>query len=212
MGLGFRGEVEQSTNGSGAAPLKDPQPSRGLITQLLHRHAGGDDAAVQELIPLVYKDLRTLAARALRQEREGHTLTPTALVHEAYLRLVEPDMDWRGRGQFFAAAARSMRRILVDHARRRSARKRGGDRSRKDLDDVAVPDSMSRVNVLDLEDALQELSQLHDRQAQVVELRFFAGLSVEEIAEVMGLSTRTVISDWRMARVWLLRTLRAGSE
>ena len=175
----------------------------GEVTRLLESWGAGDDAALDELMPLVYADLRTIAAGKLRGERPDHTLQATALVNEAFLRLVDQDrIEWRSRAQFFALAARSMRRILVDHARRRRAGKRGGDPRRVLLDDIQIAVA-PEVDVLELDDSLNRLEALDSRQARIVELRFFAGCTMEEIAEVLDISASTVKRQWRLARVWL---------
>lgn len=164
---------------------------------------------LDELVPLVYDELRQLAAAILRQERAGHSLQPTALVNEAYLRLIDATkFEWQGRAQFLALAARSMRQILVDHARARDARKRGGDRVRVTLGDESAGElGAPELDLLDLDDALGELAALDARKAQVVELRFFAGLEMAEIAEVLRVGHTTAEDDWYFARAWLRRKL-----
>jgi RNA polymerase sigma factor (TIGR02999 family) len=180
------------------------------VTALLRAWSNGDAEAGERLLPIVYGDLRRQAARLLRGERRDHTLEPSALVHETYLRLVEQRAaDWRCRAQFFGVAAQAMRRILVDHARRHGARKRGGSWDRITLDETRRAWPAERdVDVLALEDALGELSALDPDKVRLVELRFFAGLSLEETAEVLGVSPSTVGREWRLARAWLLRRLR----
>lgn len=175
--------------------------SPGEVTVLLARVKSGDQDAVAELIPLVYRELRRLAGHFMRGERPGHTLEPTALVHEAYLRLVEQDeANWQNRAQFMAIAAQIMRRILLEYARRRRAAKRTAP-------EVATPaDAVEAVpweEVLAVDQALERLQQLSPQQAQVAELRYFAGLSVEETAEVLSVSPRTVKRDWAAAKAWL---------
>jgi RNA polymerase sigma-70 factor (ECF subfamily) len=162
-------------------------------------------------MPLVYDELRALAESYLQRERPDHTLQATALVHEAYIRLIkQEDVDWQNRAHFFAVAAQAIRRILVDHARGHQSAKRGGDRKRVHLDqDLALPGP--DLELLALDEALGELAHLHERQARIVELRFFGGLSLKEIAEYLGLSSRTVDGDWHMARAWLRGKLRKGS-
>lgn len=178
------------------------------VTQILHEVCNGHDSAVGRLMPLVYDEMRALAETYLQQERPGHTLSATALVHEAYLRLVDQREDqWQNRAHFFAIAARAIRQILVDHARTRQARKRGGDWLRITLDEQVDWRSGSQLDTLVLDDALNRLAALSERQAQVVELRFFGGLSVEETAHVIGVSERTVKGDWKVARAWLWRDL-----
>ena len=178
------------------------------ITQLLKSWRQGDSGAPEDLLPLVYRELRVLAASYLRKERAGHTLQTTALVHEAYLRL------WGGetpevsdRSHFFAVAAQAMRRILVDHARRQQAGKRIGAHQRVSLEGAPEPQVEHDTNVLAVHEALQLLSQINPRQAQLVELRYFGGLSNEEAAEVLGISLATLARDWRVAKRWLYRKL-----
>jgi RNA polymerase sigma factor (TIGR02999 family) len=164
----------------------------------------GDASARSRLLPLIYEDLRALAAKQLKQERPGHTLQPTALVHEAWLRLIECErMDWQGRTHFFAMAATMLRRVLVDHARARGAKKRGGNAARISLSDVETELPEDQLDLLALDEALEKLAEKSQRQAQVVELRYFAGLSIEEAAFALGVSADTVKSDWRFARSWL---------
>jgi RNA polymerase sigma factor (TIGR02999 family) len=175
----------------------------GEVTRLLDSWGTGSDAALDELMPLVYSELRKIAAGQLRGERADHTLQATALVNEAFLRLINQDrVLWQSRGHFFAVAARAMRRILVDHARRRSARKRGGKDRRVPLDDVAIAVA-AEVDLLELEGHLTRLEALDPRQARIVELRFFAGCTMEEVAETLGISASTAKRQWRLARVWL---------
>jgi len=172
----------------------------------------GNEAALQELMPLVHAELRRTAAAFLRRERRGHTLEPTALVHETYLRLVDQRRtSWRNRAHFYAVAASLMRRILVDHARRRSARKRGGGVRPITLVDVASRSRDEAPELLALDEALAELEKLDARQRQVVELRFFGGLSQQEIAQSLGTSVSTVERQWRLARAWLFRRLGRAS-
>lgn len=175
----------------------------GEITRLLEAWSAGNEEALEELMPLVHSELRSIAAGQLRRERASHTLQATALVNEAFLRLVDQHrVQWRSRSQFFGVAATAMRRILVDHARKRRAQKRGGDPQRVPLDQVEIsvePD----VDLLDLDDALTRLAALDPRQARVVELRFFAGCTMEEIADVLHISKSTAKRQWRLARVWL---------
>jgi RNA polymerase sigma factor (TIGR02999 family) len=180
------------------------------ISHLLQEWSAGDQRALEELTPLVYEELRQRAARYLRRERPGHTLQTTALIHEAYLRLVDAkDVQWQGRAHFFAIAANLMRRILVDHARRRNADKRGGSFIRVPLDEavaVAVAKEVD-VDLLAIDEALDRLAAIDPQQARVIELRFFSGLSVEETAEALGVSLKTVKRDWSMARAWLRREI-----
>lgn len=190
-------------------------PSPGAVTQLLARAAGGDDGAVTSLFDLLYRELRILAATAMRSERAEHTLQPTALVHEVFLRLADDTASIENRRHFFGIAATAMRRILVEHARARHAAKRGGHAPRVSIDDVAVPapTSLDPVDLEALDAALTTLATLDARQARVVELRYFAGLTVEEAADVLDASPRTVKRDWQMARAWLRREMsRAAGE
>jgi RNA polymerase sigma factor (TIGR02999 family) len=181
------------------------------LTRLLDAAAAGDPVAAAELLPLVYDELRRLAAARMGGEPPGHTLQPTALVHEAYLRLVGGGRppDWTSRGHFFATAAEAMRRVLIDHARARRADKRGGDRQRVPLDAVvAWVEQAHRIDLLALDDALDRLKGMDPRQARVVELRFFGGCEVGEIADHLNVSLSTVEKDLRLARAWLLTQLK----
>jgi RNA polymerase sigma factor (TIGR02999 family) len=178
------------------------------ITQLLASMKDGDPSAAEKLMPLVYDEFRALAARHLRRERSNHTLQPTALVHEAYLRLIDQTrVDWKGRTHFFAVGAQAIRRILVDHARNRNRQKRGGGAGKVTLDEAVALAPQRQEEILALDEAMEKLAKLDPRQAQVVEMRFFGGLSVEEVATVLGVSKRTVEGDWTMARAWLMREL-----
>ena len=180
----------------------------GEVTQALRELQGGTRAAWDKLLPLVYDEFRQLAADFLRRERKNHTLQPTALVHEAYLKLVDQSrVDWQGRTHFFAVGAQAMRRILVDHARQHRAVKREGDRHRIELDEKLMAGSQQDEDLLDLDDALVELSRLDPQHGRMVELRFFGGLTVAELAEVMGMSKRSVEREWTMVRSWLRREL-----
>jgi RNA polymerase sigma factor (TIGR02999 family) len=183
---------------------RDPEQ----ITQLLGQMKAGDRSAAERLMPLVYGQFRALAAQYLRKERGNHTLQPTALVNEAYLKLLDQSrVQWQGRTHFFAVGAQAMRRILVDHARRRQRLKHGGQRARVTLDEGVALSPDRDQDVLALDEALLKLAELDERQAKVVELRFFAGLTVDEVADVLGVSKRTVEGDWTMARAWLHREL-----
>ena len=180
----------------------------GRITQLLVRWSEGENAALDELMPLVYKELRRLAKSYLRGDRLNHSLQPTALVHEAYLRLVDQkNMSWQGRAQFFGMAAKMMRGILVDHARKRLAAKRGGQQLRLSLSNAQRLTSKEEVDLLGLDDALKNLEASNPDYSRVVELRFFGGLTIEETADVMGISHATVERYWSFARAWLRREL-----
>ena len=182
-------------------------------TRILSRIDEGDAGAAEELVPYLYDELRGLAAAFLRRENPAHTLQPTALVHEAFLRLVDQTrVQWKGRTHFLAIAARTMRRILVDHARGRLREKRGGDRVRVTLQAELALSPDRDEDVLALHEALEKLHQLDERQARIVELRFFGGLNVAEVAEVLGVSKRTVENDWTMVRAWLKRELGGGDS
>jgi RNA polymerase sigma-70 factor, ECF subfamily len=186
--------------------MKSNRSSR--VTQLLEKFQPADHQTAAHLFADVYAELRTLAAQCLRRERKNHTLRPTELVHEAYLKLVDQTrVDWRGRVHFLAIAAQAMRRILLDHARRRGAAKRGGNRRRIALDDNLAIESNRDVDLLALDVALTKLAKLDPCQAQMIELRFFAGLNVAEVATVMGMSIRSVEREWTMVRAWLRREL-----
>ena len=181
------------------------------ITISLAGLSDGDRDAVDRLLPLVYDELHALAARSLRRERGDHTLQPTALVHEAYLRLVQQQgFAWQNRTHFFAIAAQAIRRILVDHARRHRSAKRKKPGERTPLEWVRDQSLASDVNVLSLDEALTELARTHARKAQVVEMRFFGGLTVAEVASALDIDTRTVERDWQFARAWLFRELAKG--
>ncbi len=188
-----------------------PSPA-GEVTRLLLAWRQGDRDALENLIPLVYSDLYRMAERHLRRERAGHTLQPTAIVNEAYLRLVGGEGgDWQNRAHFFAAAARSMRRILVDHARARKAKKRGGQGTRYLLD-TAIMVEPRAVGLIAVDDALEKLAVLDAEQGRVVELRFFAGLTEDETAEALGISPATVHRKWLSAKAWLYRELADRSR
>jgi RNA polymerase sigma-70 factor, ECF subfamily len=183
-------------------------PSSHQVTQLLLAWGSGDAEAFDQLMPLIYAELRTLARRQMQRERLGHTLQPTALVHEAYLRLIDQrQVHWHNRAQFFAVAAQVMRRIVVDYARRRRRAKRGGGATHLSLDEAALITPVLAQQVLELDEALRRLTALDERKGRVVEMRYFGGLSVEEVAAVVGVSENTVISDWALAKAWLRREL-----
>jgi RNA polymerase sigma factor (TIGR02999 family) len=187
--------------------------SSGDVTRLLGAVAAGDRAALDDLLPLLYAELRGLARRQLRRERREHTLHPTALVHEAYLRLLDhPPESASSRSHFLALAARVMRQVLVDHARRRGAAKRGGDWVRTGLTGDEPVGAPQMDEVLALDSALDELDERSPRLREVVECRFFAGMGEEEIAEALGVSTRTVERDWVKARAWLYQRLYPGAS
>ena len=189
------------------------------ITDLLKAWGRGDSAALNRLTPLVYERLYRIARGYMRNERPGHTLQPTALVNEAFLRLVDArDLDWGDRAHFFAVCAQVMRRILVDAARSRAAAKRGGQVNRPehstaiDLDELPMPGTELSAQVCALDEALNALARIDPRRAQVIELRFFGGLTVEETGQVLQLSAQTVMRDWRLARAWLARELSQPSK
>ncbi len=183
-------------------------PSLGNVTQMLHDWSDGDREALDKLIPIVYAELRRQAARYLRRERPGHTLQTTALIHEAYLRLIDQrDVRWQNRAHFFAISAQLMRRILVDHARSRQAAKRGGSNVKLPLEEAMIVSDGKEIDLVVLDEALERLAAIDPQQSRVVELRFFSGLSVEETAEVLGVSPRTVKRDWNVAKAWLRREI-----
>jgi RNA polymerase sigma factor (TIGR02999 family) len=182
------------------------------VTRLLRAWGAGDEQARDDLIPLVYAELRRRAAAYLRRERRDHTLQPTALVHEAYVRLVEQHgVSWQGRAHFFGLAARMMRRVLVDHARRRGADRRGGGGVRVTLDGQTPAVEPVDVDLVLLDQALDELATLDRRQERIVELRYFGGLSENEVAELLSISRATVTRDWQTARFWLYRRMTDGA-
>lgn len=190
--------------------MSDADPSKG-VTELLHRWNQGDREAMDRLMPIVYDELRRLAAGYLKAERPGHTLQPTALVHEAYLRLVRQDrVEWQNRAHFFGIAARMMRRVLVDHARRRQAEKRDSGGFRLTIQIGEVLEVPRDPELLELDHALGRLERLDADQARVVELRFFGGLTVEETATVLGISTATVKREWRTAKAFLRTEIAEG--
>lgn len=180
------------------------------ISQALNAMTAGDSKAMERLLPTIYDHLRGLARRELRQERQGHTLTPTALVHEAYLKLVQLDqITWEGRAHFFGACAHIMRRILISHARAKKANKRGAGAEHVPLEDVIAAAESRPADLLALDEALERLQELDERQARIVECRFFAGMSVDETAEALEISPATVKRDWTVARAWLNREVGA---
>lgn len=182
-------------------------------TELLQAMSAGSRGAAEQLLPIVYDELRTLAAAYLRHERPDHTLQPTALVHEAYLRLVGgAQPDWNGRAHFLAVAARAMRRALVNHALARKAEKRGSGHTLVSIDPNLVPSSGADLEALDLSDAIDRLAKLDERKANLLEMRFFAGMTMEESAGVLGVSLSTVESDWRFARAWLAHELASDTS
>jgi RNA polymerase sigma factor (TIGR02999 family) len=181
------------------------------VTQLLQAWSRGEESALDRLVPLVYRDLHLRARRCMAGERAEHSLQTTALIHEAYLKLVGPSpVEWESRGHFFAVAARVMRRILVDHARARRSQKRGGQGQPVPLDEGLVGAGGPDRDLVSLDDALKALAAFDERKARVVEMRYFGGLSVEETAEVLKVSPQTVLRDWKLAKVWLLREMKRG--
>jgi RNA polymerase sigma factor (TIGR02999 family) len=182
------------------------------VTQLLKAMGHGDAEAADRLLPLLYSELHRLAKSYMRRERPDHTLQATALINEAYMRLVHDDVDWNSRTHFIAVAANVMRRVLVDHARSRNAEHRGGKLERVELqDDLAIsPDRLGEVLAIDM--ALTRLEQKNPRQARVVELRYFAGFSVEEVASLLDIAPRSVKRDWALARIWLFKELHSGDK
>jgi RNA polymerase sigma-70 factor, ECF subfamily len=192
--------------------MRTPAPLREEVTQLLDDWSGGDEGALGKLIPLVQPELHRLAHHYMSRERTGHTLQTTELLDEAYLRLVsDPKRNWQNRTHFVAAAAQLMRRIIVDRARERRARKRGGGAVKVSLDDALLVTEKRSEELLALDEALEKLAVHDQRKSQIVELRYFGGLTMEEIAAFLELSQRTVRREWRMAKAWLYRTLR-GQE
>jgi len=187
-------------------------PAPADVTQLLQAWSRGDNSALEKLTPLVYKELHRLAHRYMSFENPGHTLQTTALVNEAYVRLVSNRASWQNRAHFFAISAQLMRQILVDFARSRHQWKRGGKIQRVSLDEATVSSEEAGVELVALDDALKALAEVDPRKSQVVELRFFGGLSVEETAEVLMVSTDTVLRDWRLAKLWLLREMRGTKK
>ena len=188
-------------------------PSPQDVTQLLRDWRQGNRAAFDQLIPLVYDELRRLAKRHLQRQSPGHTLQTTSLVHEAYLRLIDQqNIEWQNRAHFFAVAARAMRFLLVDHARARQYAKRGGGARQVTLDEVAVVSPERNDDLLALDEALSRLAALDPRKSQIVELRYFGGLSAEEAAEALGVSEITVKREWLKARAWLYRELQPEAE
>ena len=196
----------------------------GRVTHLLLAWSAGDESALTALLPIVYEELKVIAARHLRMERRAHTLQRTALVHEAFLRLVDQSrIDWRNRAQFFSLASQMMRRVLVDHARRRLSAKRGGGAERLSLDETRVQDEARaaehlnalavtadpRIDLGAIDGALKRLEEMDPRQGKLVELRFFGGLSIEEAADVLGISPATVNREWTSARAWLQTEIAA---
>ena len=197
----------------GKEPMDELSVSPDRVTQLLQQWSHGDDAALVKLTPLVYAELRRLAHHYMEGERPNHTLQTTALVNEAYLRLADQTTpNWQSRAHFFAVAARGMRRILVSYARSNRAQKRGGGAARIELDEAAILSPEQSIDIVDLHEALERLSTLDSRKAQVVELKYFGGLNHDEVAEVMKISAVTVRRDWVFAKAWLHKELHQPAQ
>lgn len=191
-------------------PESESEPD---VTQILHEIVDGHQSASERLLPLVYDEMRAIAVRAMREERADHTLQPTALVHEAYLRLVGSNVEWQGRQHFLATGARAMRRLLINHARDRRAQKRGlGDWARVTLDEAIADVEDRSIDVLALDEAMERLAALDARQATLVELRFFGGLTMNDAAEMLGITIDKARGDWAIAKAWLTRELRKGTS
>jgi RNA polymerase sigma factor (TIGR02999 family) len=190
--------------------MTPPEPNE--ITKLLVASREGDEEALNKLLPLVYQELRRLAGHYLRRERPDHTLQPTALVHETYLRLIDQNVSWQNRAHFFGVAAQMMRRILVDHARSRLAAKRGSGGVKISLDDALNLSDERAGDFVALDEALERLAEFDPQKSKIVELRFFGGLSVEETAEVLGIGTATVTRQWKMAKAWLYQQVSQGTD
>lgn len=187
--------------------------TRDSVTLLLGKMANGEDGAAAQLIPMVYDELRRLAGGYMRRERTDHTLQPTALVHEAYMKLVEQrSVDWQSRAHFFGIAAQMMRRILIDHARGHLRDKRGGGVIPVPIDDALVFAPEQSSELVRLDESLERLAKIDPRQSKIVELRFFGGLTVEQTADVLGISAKTVKRDWSMAKAWLHGDLKANTH
>lgn len=186
--------------------------SQNQVTQLLLDWGNGDKAALDKLVPVVYQELRRLAAYYMRRERPGHTLQTSALVNEAYMRLVDySQMRWQSRAHFFAVAAQAMRRILVEHARKRHFAKRGGGALKVSFDEAAIVSQEQAADLVALDDALTSLEAMDERKARIVELRYIGGLNIEETAEVLSISPATVQREWRAAKAWLYREIKEGA-
>ena len=187
--------------------------SQNQVTQLLLDWGNGDKAALDKLVPVVYQELRRLAAYYMRRERPGHTLQTSALVNEAYMRLVDySQMRWQSRAHFFAVAAQAMRRILVEHARKRHFAKRGGGAVKVSFDEAAIVSQEQASDLVALDDALTSLEAMDQRKARIVELRYIGGLNIEETAEVLAISPATVQREWRAAKAWLYRAIKEGAR
>jgi RNA polymerase sigma factor (TIGR02999 family) len=187
------------------------RPTESDITRILHSWSKGDPDALEQLMPIVFEELKNIARQYMGKESKGHTLQPTALVNEVYLQLVgRRSVQWSNRAHFYGSSAQLMRRILVDHARSRRTAKRGGEVFRISLDEVHDIPQQKSVDLISLDDALKDLEKLDARQARIVEMRFFTGLSIEAVAEALGISATTVKREWLTARLWLLRELKAS--
>ena len=198
--------MAQNFLSDGEQPVDQASPNE--ITEQLIAWSRGDEAALEKLIPAVYQELRRMADSYLRREDAGHSLQPTALVHEAYLRLIDQTkVEWQNRAHFFGVAAQMMRRILIDHAKTKHRAKRGGTTVKVVLDEHATFTQERAAELLALDDALQALARMDQRKSQIVELRYFGGLTVEETAQVLGVSDKTVMRDWSLAKAWLYREL-----
>jgi len=180
---------------------------KGDVTRLLADYVSGNSAALEKLLPLVYDELRRVAAGYMRRESEGHTLQATALVHEAYFRMIDQNQAFQNRSHFLGVAAQMMRRILVDHARGKRADKRGGDAHKIDIEEAIGLSDAAHPDLVKLDDALKELAKVDERQSRIVELRYFGGLEIEEVAEVLNISPATVKRDWTVAKAWLKKEL-----
>ena len=206
-----RDQEPQDSTGDESDRTQPAAPARetGEVTLILSRIEQGDGQAAEQLLPLVYEELRKLAAAKMAQEKPDQTLQATALVHEAYIRLVDVGQaqPWKSRGHFFGAAAEAMRRILVENARRKARLKRGGDLQRQHAEEVVIESRLSVGDLLDLDESIAKLEQVDPQAAQAVKLRFFAGLSHEQVGEILGVSTVTAREHWRYARVWLHRAM-----
>ena len=189
----------------------DPSADRQAVTQLLRQWSGGDKQALDQLVPFVYDQLRKLASNCLRAERPDHTLRATALVHEAYVRLVDAEVAWQDRVHFFAVSARLLRRILVDHAKSRNREKRGGEFEKVPLDEAVLIGPESSAGVVELDEALQRLAAQDQRKADLIELLFFGGLTYEETAAALHISPATVHRELKLAKAWLYRELSCGA-